>query len=438
MEEFEVQNDETLQRPAIGVVADESNADAIVRIVTLAREHGHEAIVAHGRETPRSARLARRLGAETVCLDERRADEGAFERLLTVTAKARGFPGLLFHPDTDSYVDYDQRVEGRESDSEYTRLAPTHRRGSVEETDTVVAIPAYDEADTIESLVRNVRKYVDTVVVVDDGSDDGTADLAREAGATVVAHSRNRGYGKALQSAFGEAHRLGADRLVIIDGDGQHDPSDVPELLAEFEDGDPDVVIGSRFVAGSETDFPLYRLFGLKVINLLTNLSFGFLRRESWISDTQCGFRAYGPRAIESIARDGAIGDNMGASTDILYHASERGYDVREVGTDVEYDVEDASSLHPVRHGLTIINNLLKTVERKRPVTVIGIPGFAVVLAGFGFGYLTLSNFTATDELSTGLVVLTVLLVMVGSGACLTAVILHSLATHFETIDDTT
>ncbi len=438
MEEIEVHDDEALQRPAIGVVADESNADAIVRIVALAKEHGHQVIVAHGRDPPRSARLARRLGAETVRLDERRADEEEFERLLTVTAQMRGFPGLLFHPDTDSYVDYDRQLERQESDSSYTRLAPTHRREPVEEMDTVVAIPAYDEADTIQSLVRNVRKYVDSVVVVDDGSDDGTADLAREAGAAVVAHSRNRGYGGALQSAFDEAHNIGADRLVIIDGDGQHDPADVPELLAEFEDGDPDVVIGSRFVAESETDFPLYRLFGLNIINVLTNLSFGLVRRKSWISDTQCGFRAYGPRAIESIARDGTIGDNMGASTDILYHAVERGFEIREVGTDVEYDVEDASSLHPVRHGLTIINNLLKTVERKRPVTVIGIPGFAVVLAGFGFGYLTLSNFTATDELSTGLVVLTVLLVLVGSGACLTAVILHSLATHFEALDGTT
>jgi len=151
------------------------------------------------------------------------------------------------------------------------------------------------------------------VLVIDDGSSDDTVLLAKEAGATVIEHEENGGYGAALRTAFREANRRRADHLVILDGDGQHDPSDIPGAVDVQGDG-ADIVIGSRFAEGSETELPLYRRFGLAVVNALTNLSMGVLvRSKSRVGDTQSGFRTYNREAIESLSEDPSIGSGMSA-----------------------------------------------------------------------------------------------------------------------------
>jgi hypothetical protein len=115
---------------------------------------------------------------------------------------------------------------------------------------TLVAIPALDEAARISSIVARVRAAVPRadVVVVDDGSRDETGEQARRAGALCLRHAFNLGYGAALQTAYKYAVRQGYRRLVQLDADGQHDPAEVPRLLAPLERGEADVVIGSRFV----------------------------------------------------------------------------------------------------------------------------------------------------------------------------------------------
>lgn len=138
--------------------------------------------------------------------------------------------------------------------------------------------------------------------MIDDGSTDGTVVRAREAGTTVIEHEHNRGYGAALRTAFEEGNRRNADHLVVLDGDGQHDPADIPRLVAKQERGDAEKVIGSRFVDGREDTIPLYRRLGIRAINLLTNVSFGTMSAGLRISDTQSGFRAYDTRAIRSLA----------------------------------------------------------------------------------------------------------------------------------------
>ena len=147
---------------------------------------------------------------------------------------------------------------------------------------------------------------------------------------------------------------------------------------------------------------PFYRRFGLAVVNGLTNLSMGVVRKRSRVRDTQSGFRAYNERAIESLATDSSIGDHMNASTDILYHAHQHDYELEEVGTTINYDVDDASSHHPLSHGLVLVSNILKTVERDRPITSLGIPGFVSAFAGLGFGYWTFSNYISIWNIPDG------------------------------------
>ena len=102
---------------------------------------------------------------------------------------------------------------------------------------TIAAMPAYNEERSITEMVLGCQKYVDRVIVVDDGSSDATADRAASAGAHVVRHEWNAGYGAALRTCFETARELGADRMVIIDADGQHDPEEIPQLLLPLDRG---------------------------------------------------------------------------------------------------------------------------------------------------------------------------------------------------------
>jgi glycosyltransferase involved in cell wall biosynthesis len=152
----------------------------------------------------------------------------------------------------------------------------------------VVAIPAFNEEKTIAKVILLAQKHSDKVVVCDDGSMDMTAEIAERLGAEVIRHERNMGYGAAIQSLFGRARELNADVLVTLDADGQHDPSEIPNVVKPVVQGAADVVIGSRFVdAGGSGEMPLYRRFGARLIAKLVNGS-----SKNGVSDAQSGFRA--------------------------------------------------------------------------------------------------------------------------------------------------
>src|SRR6266571_8214023 len=109
------------------------------------------------------------------------------------------------------------------------------------ESRIIAAIPAFNEEKTIGSIVIIARRYADRVIVVDDGSEDRTAWVAEEAGATVIQHQRNRGYGAALRSCFNHARTGGCGILVILDGDGQHQPEMIPQVIAPVSYGKADI-----------------------------------------------------------------------------------------------------------------------------------------------------------------------------------------------------
>ncbi|MBC8521973.1 MAG: glycosyltransferase family 2 protein, partial [Methanomicrobia archaeon] len=102
---------------------------------------------------------------------------------------------------------------------------------------TLAAIPCYNERIPIAYVVTLARKHVDEVLVIDDGSSDGTADVGREVGATVISHEQNRGKGAAIKTALNYAAANGFDALVLLDGDGQHDPNQIPQLLQPIRAG---------------------------------------------------------------------------------------------------------------------------------------------------------------------------------------------------------
>ena len=121
----------------------------------------------------------------------------------------------------------------------------TYSKGTASKNITVI-LPAYNEEVSIGSIVLLTRFYADNVIVVDDGSSDRTAEVARKAGAEVIVHKVNQGKGAALKTGFTAAVSLGADVIVTMDSDGQHNPADIPKLVEPILKGEADMVNGSR------------------------------------------------------------------------------------------------------------------------------------------------------------------------------------------------
>jgi len=262
-------------------------------------------------------------------------------------------------------------------------LTPVDETLLAEAGTIMVAIPAFNEGAMIADVVASAATHADTVLVVDDGSSDDTGKIASEAGADVVRHPKNRGYGGALKTIFREAARRDPAHLVVIDADGQHDPDDIASLVAARLETQADLVIGSRY-ANVESSIPAYRRLGLWLVNGATNLSLG-TRGDTRITDTQSGLRAYGPRAYHSLATDATVGNGMSASTDILYHIVRRGYRVVEVGVTVRYDLPDTSTENPLVHGVELMTNIARLTASERPGTVVVLPVVMASLLGMPF-----------------------------------------------------
>jgi len=417
--------------PAVGVIATPENHEGVLRTVSRARRRGHTVYVTYVDETSEgTARLCESLGAVVVDPPEEELGPLALRAALERRAEGDGLPGVFVQPESAPRIDYERTADtfahagfGVEAIPETWDEADAHPH-------VVVGIPAYNAAATVGDVVRQASQYADVVVVVDDGSADETAAVAREAGALVVEHVRNRGYGGALKTAFKEADRLDAAHLVVLDADGQHDAIDIPRLVERQADTGASIVIGSRYVAGSRTKLPLVRRIGLGVINVLTNLSLGRVRPRDFVHDTQSGFRAYDSEAIESLAADPDIGDRMGASTDIIYHAHRRGYDVAEVGITISYEVEHGSTLNPFAHGYDLVRNIFYTLTVVHPFKTLGVVG--AVLASLGTG-VALEGFALGIETGQVPFVKTyaaALVALLGMIVAIVAIEYHTLRSH--------
>ena len=167
---------------------------------------------------------------------------------------------------------------------------------------TVAVVPAWNEAEAIGRVVDEIRAADASldVVVVDDASSDGTAAVAEKHGATVVRLLFNVGIGGAVQTGFRYALAGGYGQAVRLDGDGQHDPADLPTLLAPIVRGDADLVIGSRFVdANGSYRPPLARRLGIRLFARLVSVLGG-----QRVTDTTSGFIAMNRVGIELFARE--------------------------------------------------------------------------------------------------------------------------------------
>ena len=240
----------------------------------------------------------------------------------------------------------------------------------MESVKTLVIIPAYNEEESIGSVVQRIRECLPEaeVLTVDDGSSDHTRWKAMEAGAKVLSHPFNLGYGSALQTGYRYALRKGYSELVQIDGDGQHDPSFIHQLLAVIRKEEADIAIGSRFlptpVIGSENQPyrpPFMRLLGMKFFGAICAL---FIQQK--VTDPTSGYQAMNRRVLEWVSSDQFPCDYPDADVIIMLHRA--GFRIREVAVRM-FENRNKKSMHsgwkPLYYVFKMFLSILVTLMRK-------------------------------------------------------------------------
>ncbi len=280
----------------------------------------------------------------------------------------------------------------------------------------IAGMPAYNEGKYIGTLVLNTRQYVDEVIVIDDGSTDDTSKIAGLAGATVVSHPRNKGYGAAILSIFTEARERDPDVLIILDADYQHDPGEIPRIIQPILDG-YDVVVGTREKQSAK--IPLYRRFGQKVISRSVNML-----SKNPLTDSECGFRAFSRKAVMSLNLQE---NGMAISAETVAEAFHLNLKITQVPISVTYG-KDSSTLNPVTHGLGVFTRVLVMISERRPLFFFGLAGVIMILAGLTAGFITIRLYSQSSVVSTPWSLIAVFLIVLGSISIFNGLTLYAMS----------
>ena len=219
-------------------------------------------------------------------------------------------------------------------------------------------IPVYNLAHTISQVVQQTRRHLPRVLVIDDGSQDETAHLARTNGAEVLRIARNQGKGWALRCGFKHVLRGQWEGVVTLDGDLQHDPAEIPNLIAEYEDTDAQIVVGSRMAEAGK--IPRLRYWTNKIGIYCISWAAG-----QSLADSQSGFRLYSREVLESIPLWTVRYDT---ETEILVKAGLQGMKITSVPIKTIYHVNgnDGSSFRPVVDTFLICMVFLRSLFWRR------------------------------------------------------------------------
>lgn len=232
---------------------------------------------------------------------------------------------------------------------------------TTETRDSLLVIPALNEASSISGVLQRVRRSgaaVD-ILVVDDGSKDDTAAIARQNGAAVVSHPFNLGYGAALQTGYKFADRRGYRFVVQMDADGQHDPSDIPRLLAPVRRGEADLVIGSRFVEASDYHMGSVRSAARRFFAALLVALGG-----PQIADPTSGLQALSRRVFRFCCSD--FFPNDFPDIDVLLLLHRQGFRIHEVPVHMAPSPPERRTMHAGLRALYYPYKMLLSTLRSR------------------------------------------------------------------------
>jgi glycosyltransferase involved in cell wall biosynthesis len=283
----------------------------------------------------------------------------------------------------------------------------------------LAAIPCLNEEISIGSVVLQTRKYVDEVMVVDDGSRDETARLAEEAGATVIRHRKNLGKAAGVKTALRYALDHPFDLIILLDGDGQHKPEEIPSLTRPVIGDEADLVIGSRFLDGNNGSVPVYRRLGQTILTMLTNAS-----STQKTTDSQSGFRALNRRAMESLTVES---EGYNIESDMISHLSQKGIRIQETPITAIYDVPNKHKKNPFYHGYDIVATMVGEIGYKRPMLLFGMTGGFLVLVSLVLGSYAFTIFSLTNMLPFGFTIASGIALILGMLLIVAGLILNSL-----------
>ncbi len=212
-----------------------------------------------------------------------------------------------------------------------------------------VLIPSFNEEKTVGWLVKSVRKQGFDTVVIDDGSRDNTAKIARECGAEVIVNEQNLGKGASLRKAFGILANRPYDAVIIMDGDGQHLPADIPPFLETYKEKKPGIIVGNR----------MQKAKGMPLVRWLTNRFMSYVISKmcgQWIPDTQCGFRLIDTKALRQMELNT---EKFEIESEMLLEAARKGYEIASVPITTVYEGQ-YSAIHPIRDTIRFFSFIFK------------------------------------------------------------------------------
>lgn len=279
-----------------------------------------------------------------------------------------------------------------------------------------VVIPAYNEERFIGSVALKALQHAGTVIVVDDGSSDCTAEVAADTGAVVVKHLHNQGKGAALNTGFRLALQYMPEVVVMLDADGQHLPEELFAVIQPVLEGCADIVIGSRYLDHT-SQVPRHRIIGHQVFNWLTARTSGMRS-----TDSQSGYRAFSPAALEKISFHS---NGFSVESEMQFIAHELGLRLVEVPITIRYLDKPKRSV--LGQGMVVLNGVLRLTGQYRPLFFIGLPGLFLLLTALVLGLVVVERYQHMHVLATGYAIICVLLGISGMVMLTTGVILHSI-----------
>jgi glycosyltransferase involved in cell wall biosynthesis len=278
----------------------------------------------------------------------------------------------------------------------------------------VSVIPCHNEEKYIGSVVLKTKKYVDHVIVVDDGSIDKTGEVAELAGAIVVSHDKNMGKGMALNTGIKKAQELCADICIFLDGDYQHNPDEIPFLINPIINENVDIVVGSRFLYKNK--MPLYRKFGEHILTFTSNIG-----SQVRLTDSQSGFRALSKKALERLQFNSK---GFSVESELQFLAKELGLKIKEVPISVNY--EDKPKRNPFYHGISVLMRIITFIGEKRPLLFFGVSGIIILFLGILVGLFVVDRTYKMGILPVGAAMISLLLCIIGTLTLFIGIVLNS------------
>ncbi|MBI5143833.1 MAG: glycosyltransferase family 2 protein [Candidatus Omnitrophica bacterium] len=217
-----------------------------------------------------------------------------------------------------------------------------------------VLIPSYNEAKTIGGIIKELKRRGLTIYVVDDGSIDDTASIAKAEGAVVVTHEKNKGKGASLREGFLSILESDYDCVLVMDGDNQHALSDIDSFFKKMEETNADMVIGNRMLDTSSMPHTrlLVNRFMSQVISRIA---------AQYIPDSQCGFRLIKRSVLQKIRLESS---NYEIESEMIVKAAREGFKIESVPTKTVYQ-DEKSRINPIVDTIRFVALLLKILLRR-------------------------------------------------------------------------